>query len=192
MTSDSKSIFVVVVVFLNSRIMSDFILLLYFFGPFYFTFSILVVRKTMTKSRLHHLLPVASVCSVQAKGVHGSLTKSLGITVRAWEGHREKSVAGANPEQSHYRAVGAGKRCWHGFSSKPNWEKVKWLPSGVAREGTWGGEVACRRAPAQAPPLCAPALPPNCDAGERATPLCDLRMTQPLWQGGHHPSDISK
>ena len=48
MTSDSKSIFVVVVVFfLNSRIMSDFILLLYFFGHFYFTFSTLVVRKTI-------------------------------------------------------------------------------------------------------------------------------------------------
>lgn len=48
MTSGSKSIFVVVVVvFLNSRIMSDFILLLYFFGRFYFTFSTLVVRKTI-------------------------------------------------------------------------------------------------------------------------------------------------
>ena len=113
MTSDSKSIFVAAVVFLISMIMSDFILLLYFFGPFYFTFSILVVRKTvlMTKSRLHRLLPVASICSVPAQGVHGSLTKSLGITVRAWEDHREKSVAGADPEQSHYRAVGAGKRC---------------------------------------------------------------------------------
>lgn len=51
MTSDSESIFAVVVVFLNSRIMSDFILLLYFFGHFYFTFSILVVRKTILNDK---------------------------------------------------------------------------------------------------------------------------------------------
>ena len=109
----------------------------------------------MTKSRIHRLLPVVSICSAPAQGVHGSLTKSLGITVRAWEDHKEKSVAGADPEQSHHRAVGVGKRCWHWFSSKPNWENVKWLPSGVARDGRWsGGGGLPQGSSTGVPPLC--------------------------------------
>lgn len=44
-------------------------------------------------------------------GSAGSLSKSLGAKVRALENHREEQMAGADPEQSCYRGVGAGRRC---------------------------------------------------------------------------------
>lgn len=88
--------------------MSDFVLLSYFFD---FTLSSFEIRKTIFNNEIQDTRSSSCdfVCFATAPGLGWLPSESLGTKVKAPENHRKKQMAGADPEQSHYSGLGAGR-----------------------------------------------------------------------------------
>lgn len=158
--------------FLNSRIMSDFILgFCFFWTLLFYTFNFCNQKNNFLIVKSKTCCPplVTFMCSATAQGLR------MAPHLKAKPGHQDQGLGEAQkeangrswPQTIPLQRVGGRGRCWHWFSSKPNWENMKMVTIWsrlVMRGERWGGEVGrlCLRpgpmalTPAQALPSLVP------------------------------------
>lgn len=115
-------------------------MLLYFGGTFILHSQLLRSEKQFFNNEIQDSLSSSQdICVLQQStgAPDGSSSESLGTKVRAPESHRKKQMAGADPEQSHYRELGAGGDADTGSVPNLTEKTWKWLPSGAV----WWWEV---------------------------------------------------